>query len=255
MAEQGSFWRRFGGMFRSERGAPPRSVGGSATPVVDEMPQRGAAHKSPLALGSDAAPVPWWRRRQAKQAQAREMSLRVMELAGAMQQHFHRQDARAAELAGALDRVGGTLQQLAEAQRTQGECLANIATHAETTSKHTAQMTETFGRLPDSLVTQAEAIRAVARQLEVSQESDTQLMHSLQHFGRAVDTLSTSGTAQVEVLQQLTTAQRQQHDTLAALVREQSRRQLMIMIVAAVLTLMGLAALVTGAALYVSRSS
>lgn len=252
MAEQRTFWRRIGGMFRAESSEPGDRGRGHAA-VVDDPRQRDPADAAPLAHGESAAPTPWWRRRQAKQAQAREMSLRMMELAGAMKQHFHQQDERAARLAAALERVGGTLQQLADVQGSQGEHLASMVTHAEHSSKHAAQMTETLGRLPDSLVAQAEAIRSVGRQLEVGQEADTQMMHSLQHFGRAVDTLSSSGTAQVEVLQQLTTAQRQQQEALSTLMRAQSRRQLMIMIIATALSLIGLAALVIGAVLYVSN--
>lgn len=253
MAEQRTFWKRFGSIFRSEGGNPGGRGSRDNTTSVEDPPQRDTADTAPLTRSESTTTLPWWRRRQAKQAQAREMSLRMMELAAAMKQHFHQQDERAARLAAALERVGGTLQQLADVQGTQGEHLANIVTHAEHSSKHAAQMNETLGRLPDSLVTQAEAIRSVARQLEVGQEADTQMMHSLQHFGRAVDTLSSSGTAQVEVLQQLTTAQRQQQEALSTLMRAQSRRQLVIMIVATVLSLIGLAALVVAGVLYIGN--
>ncbi|MCK4341082.1 MAG: hypothetical protein KAY37_05085 [Phycisphaerae bacterium] len=187
--------------------------------------------------------MPWWKRRRARQAQTREVSLRLIELAGAMREHFRRQDQRAVELAGSLERVGGILEQLAEAQRSQGECLRTIAEHTDAASKHAVQLSETLGRVPDSLMTQAEAIRTVARQMELAQESHMQLMHSLQQFGQAVDTLGSSGTAQVEVLQQLNTAQREQHESMTVLVREQSRRFLLIMLFAGILALAGIAAL------------
>jgi hypothetical protein len=98
--------------------------------------------------------------------------------------------------------------------------------------------------MPESLLSQAEAIRTVARSLELAQEADTQLMHSLQQFGRAVDTLGSSGTAQVDILQRLNAAQREQHQAFTALVREQGRRFLAVFVVAAVLAVAALAALV-----------
>ena len=81
------------------------------------------------------------------------------------------------------------------------------------------------------------------RQLQVGQESDTQLTQSLQQFGRAVDTLGSAGTSQVEMLQRLNAAQREQHEALVTLVREQSRRFMLILVVGAILAVAALAAL------------
>ncbi len=240
MATQSSFWQRVGNLFRPDdpnaTDVPPMPPLSTSTATVEPA--------APRALTVvDAAATPWWRRRQVRQAQSQEMALRVYELAGAMQQHFRQQDQRAVELAGSLDRVGGILEQLASSQKAQGDYLRTIAERTDVASKHAAALTETLSRMPDSLMTQAEAIRTVARQLEVSQESDTQLMHSLQQFGRAVDTLGESGTAQVQVLHKLNTAQREQHEALTTLVREQSRRFVVVLAIASVVAVAGLAAL------------
>ena len=246
MAKQSSFWQRMGHMFGSEDSdAPPPDARREASAVATDEAPSGAASGSLELVAGDAA-VPWWRRRQARQAQTREMSFRMLELAGALQQHFRQQDQHAVELAGSLDQLGGILEQLADAQRSQGECLRSIAENTKAADQRAAALTETLGRVPDSLVSQAEAIRTVARQLEVSQESDTQLMHSLQHFGQAVDTLGSSGTAQVEVLQQLNAAQREQHDSLTMLVRQQGRRFVLVVILAGILAIASLAALIVG---------
>ncbi len=240
MVEQRSFWHRVGSMFRGNHGSAPSTGGngsGPATAAVDDP--AGSA----LELAAAPEATPWWRRRQAHLAQSREVSHRVMELADAMQQHYRQQDQRAAELSNSLNRVSGILEQLAETQRTQSDWLRTIAERTEVVGQHAAHLGETLSRVPESLATQAEAVRTVARQLEVAQESDTQLMLSLQQFGRAVDTLGSSGTAQVEVLQRLTAAQRDQHESVTALVREHSRWFALVVIVAAVLALAGLAAL------------
>lgn len=249
MSNQDSFWRRMGKMFRSDSGdAEPDSANQAhtlATATRDEADVAGGVfNRLP-----DPQSVPWWRRSQARQAHTRELSVRVTELVGAMQQHFEKQDQRSEQIAGSLDRMGNVLEQLADAQRSNGEYLRAVAEHAEAAAQRTNALNETVGRVPDALLTQAEAIRSVARQVEVSQESNTQLMHSLQQFGRAVDTLGTSGTAQIEVLQKLNSSQREQHDALTTLVREQGRRFVVLMIIAAIIAAVGLVALTIGALL------
>jgi len=189
----------------------------------------------------------WWSRRP---AQSRELSMRVVELADSMQDHFRKQDERAAAMVQSLDRVGGVIEDLAETQKRQGEYLQAIADRTEVVGKHTAGLTEAVGRVPESLLSQAEAIRTVARQLEVSQESDTQLMHSLQQFGRAVDTLGSSGTAQVEILQKLNATQHEQQEAFSSLVQDQTRRFTVIIVVSAILGLAAMIALAVTLAMH-----
>ena len=230
MAEHTSFWQRMGSLFHTGSGAGDGDGAGAGAGTATIEPR------------TTAGGAPWWR--STRQGQRQEVALQMVQLAEALQQHFRQQDARAAELTGSLTRVGGALEQLAETQRTQGECLRAIAEHTEAAGKSTAALTSALGRMPDSLASQAEAIRTVARQLEIAHESDNQLMHSLQQFGRAVDTLGSSGTAQVEVLQRLNAAQCEEHEALSALVREQSRRFLATLAITAFLALVVLGALV-----------
>lgn len=240
MAQALSFWHRVSSLFRSDT----TIAGGNGSSKTAKLPEV-AARTATAALdrAAEIRAVPWWQRRQVRHAQAREAAQCMIELAGALQEHFRQQDQRAAALAASLDRVGGILEQLAESQRSHGECLHNIAAQAETAGRQTAALTDTLGRLPDSLLSQADALRSVARQMDLAQESDTQLVHSLQRFGQAVDTLGTSGTAQVEVLQRLNTAQREQQASLTNLLREQSRRFLLVMMVATFLAVAALAAM------------
>jgi hypothetical protein len=243
MAKAGSLWQRVGGIFRTNH--PPAELWSDTTTrtLAGRTPESLNGRPRALAPAAEPARVSWWQRRQARQMQVRQASQRVVQLADELERYFRRQDERAAELTGSLGHVGGVLEQLAETQRTHSECLRGIAQHTEAGVKHSAMLTETLGRLPDSLVTQAEAIRAVARQLQVGQESDTQLTQSLQQFGRAVDTLGSAGTSQVEMLQRLNAAQREQHEALVTLVREQSRRFMLILVVGAILAVAALAAL------------
>ena len=242
MAGPTSFWQRMTHLFRSETAA----VGAAAPPVL-EPPPEATGTAGPVHMGDDRAGAVWWR--PVRRPPAGELSTRVIELVESMQQHFRQQDQRAAEMTGALDRVGGILEQLADTQRTQGETLRAIEEHSESAGRNAAALTSTLSRVPDSLLAQAEAIRTVARQLDLAQEADNQLMHSLQQFGRAIDTLGSSGTAQVEILQRLNAAQQLQHEAVAALVRDQGRRFLVVVIITGVLALAALAALIVTLAL------
>jgi hypothetical protein len=238
MAGPGSLWQRVNSLFRSA----PSTGDDGLTPRDAPVAEDATLAARPAGRESQRPVFGWWRRPTSPQV--REVSLRVVELAHSLHQHFEQQDRRSAELANSLNRVGGTLEQLAESQRAHGEFLRSIAEHTEAAGKNAAALTDTLGRVPESLLVQAEAIRTVARSLEVSQEADTQLMHSLQQFGKAVDTLGSSGAAQVDILQRLTAAQQAQHEAFAALAREQSRRFLVVVVVTAVLALAALSALV-----------
>jgi hypothetical protein len=239
MAGPVGFWQRVNNLFRpaasaGDDGLTPRDESGAAGGTLMARPPEAAVQRPVFA---------WWRRGR-NSPQVREVSLRVVELAHSLQEHFEQQERRAAEVSNSLNRVGGTLEQLAESQRAHGDFLRSIAEHTEAAGKNAATLTTTLSRVPESLLAQAEAIRTVARSLEVSQEADTQLMHSLQQFGRAVDTLGSSGAAQVDILQRLTAAQQAQHDAFAALAREQSKRFLVVVVVTGVLALAALGTLI-----------
>ncbi len=245
MAEAIPFWQRVGRLFRSGSGnGPPRATGeaGRSSAVASSTAtlERSGALQQRSVLGAPPESIPWWRP-QARRARAEAAGQRVAELALALEEHFRKQDDRAAALANSLDRVGSTLAQLADSQRLQGELLKCIAEHTDSAAKSAAGVVSTLAHVPESLNAQAEAIRGVARQLEIGQESDNQLMHSLQQFGRAVDTLGTSGTAQVEALQRLSTAQQHQNEAFAKLVTEQSRRYVAVVIGTSVLAVAAIA--------------
>ncbi len=221
-----TFWQRLSAVFRT--GESPR--GGDA----------------PVALrptnGDGAGRTFWWPRSR-RASRLTEVSQRVGALADALQAHFDRQDAHAAQLTRALDRVGAVLEQLAETQRAQGECLRAIAAQTEAGSRGVNSLAEAIQRIPDSLKAQADAVRTVARQVELSQESATQLLHAVHNFGRAVDTLGTAGQVQVEALQRLHNAQREEHGAVTELMRTQGRRLLLVSAVGAVLVVAALGTL------------
>jgi len=232
MPETTSFWQRVRGMFRAERGPSAWSdVNGGQAGAAGE----GAA--TGMALDST------WRRKGAT-PQPKDATQRLVALTDRMQEHFTKQEEQATEMSVALQRVGRVLEQLADSQRSQSEYLKTIAAQTESNGRHAASLSDTVSRIPESLLTQAEAIRAVADQMRSSQDADERLLQSLHSFGKAVDTLGTAGAAQVETLQRLSGVQREQHAALSDLVREQSRRFLIVLVIAAVLGLGALAALV-----------
>ncbi len=236
MTKPAGFWNRVRKMFTPERTADSDgSVGVIESAVVDaaDVPEAPP-------LDESAARETSWLRRSGTQ-QMRDVSQRMIALADAMQTHFEQQDERAADLVRSLGRVSDTLENLAESQKSHTDILKAIAAQTEATGKHTAALSDTVGRIPDSLLTQAEAIRTVGEQVRQSQEMDGQLMQSLGTFSRAIDALGSAGSAQVQTLQKLSTAQHDQHEAFTALVREQTKRFVIVLVIAGVV---GVAALI-----------
>jgi chromosome segregation ATPase len=185
---------------------------------------------------STSSLLPWVRRRKSIE-QLREGYERVLELMDAMSRHFEKQDQRAAELSAGVLRVAQTLEQLADAQRTQSQHMASIAGRVDDAVKQSASLATMLREMPPSLQAQAEAVRGVARQMQTATAIDEQLLTSLRQLSEATDSLRASGTAQVETLRQLHDSGRQQQQSLRASVQSQTRLLFIITIIVAVLGL------------------
>jgi hypothetical protein len=250
MPAQTSFWQRIGNMLRGLQGPGAgrnKTNGNGHAYAFDSEPGPDATVPgagSTAGVESDASrPLARSTRREPTIAQMRDGYQRVTELMDAMELHFRQQDARGEQLGAAVDRMATTLEQLKDTGCTQQDHIRTIADHVSEAGKHTALMSESLRQMPRSLQLQAEAVRTMLQQMEISQEADTQLMHSLQQLSRAVEGLSTSATAQVQTLERLHAAEREQKEGLTMLVCEQGRRFVFIIIVAAVLGLGALASL------------
>jgi chromosome segregation ATPase len=241
-----SFWKRVGDVFRAGGAGGDNSNGNNgrirSIDAADASSNGDPGESGPPP--SEAAPrmtlLPWLRR-QPGTPHLPETHQRLITLMDSMQEHFRKQDRQAEQLNSSVDRVANMLEQLAKAQRSAGERIHLIAQQVDVAGKHTASLSDALCQMPATMQAEAEAVRSVARQLEIAHEADTQLMHSLQQFGHAVDSLRQSGTAQVETLERLHAAERGQRETLTDLIRAQGRRFLLVMIVTAAL---GLGALV-----------
>lgn len=168
---------------------------------------------------------------------------RLAALMDAMRAHFESQDRRSEQLTSAVERMAVNLEQLSTAQQAHGACIGSIAAHLETANRHACELRETLARVPSSIQAQAEALRSISRQLELSGEQDAQMALSLQRLGGVVDSLSQAGSAQVDVLQQLRVESDEQRQSLTMLVREQGRRFLIMMIVAGAMVVAALGAM------------
>ncbi|MBK8916189.1 MAG: hypothetical protein IPM64_16610 [Phycisphaerales bacterium] len=150
---------------------------------------------------------------------------RVGEMMSSLERHFDAQDRRAEQLAVAVERVGALLEELARTQQAQEGSLRAIVQQMEVSGRATS---EALSRLPQTLSAQGDSLRSIARQLEGLQESDSQLVISLQKFGGAADALNASGAAQVAALQRLHETSAQRHAESTTLMRDQQRRMWMI---------------------------
>jgi chromosome segregation ATPase len=174
---------------------------------------------------------------------------RLGTLLDSMQDHFDSQDRRAEALTQSVDKVASMLEQMNASQREQTEYMRELAAQNDT-----AAMNDALTRMPASLDSQSEAVRALAQQIEISQESDHRVSHSLRQLGSAVDRVRTASESQLDVFKQLQSREDTQHENLKDLLKEQSRRFLIIISVTAVLALGALGALVT-ALIMVMRSA
>ena len=229
-----TFWKRVGSAFRGDRIAPRNGNGGN-------HPVSTGDSETSVSVAGDSI-FPWVRRRQAIR-QIDERYQRVLELMDVMRTHFEAQDRRAAELTAGIDRVGGTLERLADVQRAQCEGLKHLAERVDVAAKYGGDLASLMIEMPASIQAQAEAMRTVARQMEATRSADGQLTDSLRQFGHATDTLLESGRAQVESLQRLHSSAKYQEDNLRGFVQSQTRLLFVITIIVAVLGLGAISAL------------
>lgn len=257
MSTQSSFWQRVGAMFRGESAG--QSPGNGRRAAAGSNGSHGSLSVADVQVGEPppetGQPGLMARlgRRDPSVHQMRDGYQRLVGMVDALQEHFHKQDERSTQLADSVGRMVGILEQVADSGRSQQEHIRSIADNVNAAGQHTAAMSEALSQMPHSFELQAEAVRTMLRQIEVSQEADTQLMHSLQQLGSAVDALNSSSTAQVQTLERLNAGEHEQKEALTLLVREQSRRFLVIVIVAGILGIGALAAMAITLAVQLSR--
>jgi len=160
---------------------------------------------------------------------------RVLEVMDAIQAHFERQDHRAEQMSQSVERVASTLERLAETQSVQRDALASISTQVDAARKHASTLSATLMEMPASMHAQAEMVRAIAKRLEVSQETDVQLVGSLERFGAAVDALRESTSAHVATLHRMQASDSDMKESLKGVIREQGKRFFAAMVVVGVL--------------------
>lgn len=250
MSTQPSFWTRLGAAFR---GAP---VGADEPLTPDSVPmlaRNGSVDRDDAPPGGFGG---FFNRRGRREREAREMEerqARVNALITGMSAHFDAQERRAEQLNHAIQRVGSTLDRMAEAQSTQARAVESLSRHVESSAHGTAALLTAAQELPASLQANAEAVRCVAKRFEAAEASDARMVDSLQQFGVAIDSLRSSGEAQVQTLHRLNAVDERHHDTLKAFIRLQNRRVIVACIVTVVIVLAAVAGLATAIVLGLGR--
>ena len=242
-----AFWKRIGGAIRGGSSAPRNGFhngnghGGGAVGVVEDGVATTATDPDVSDAGGSSI-FPWVRRQQMVR-QMDQRYQRVIELMDAMRAHFEAQDRRAAELTAGITRVAGTLELLADVQRSQCDGIKDLSARVDVAAKYSGDLAAMLVEMPASLQAQAEAMHSVARQMEAARSSDSQLTDSLRQFGRAADSLHDSGRAQVESLQRLFTSSKDQEENMRGFVHSQTRLLVIITVIVAVLGLGAISAL------------
>ena len=237
MSTGGSFWKRVGSALRADSDHAGDNGGNHGIASVDRD-----EHMFTDRDCDKPSLLPWVRRQRTIERLDQRYQ-RVLEIMDVMSTHFEAQDRRAAEVTAGLARIGGTLEQLAEIQRGQSAGVSSLTKRVDEATKYSADLATMLVEMPASLQAQAQAVHAVARQMESARACDVELTNSLQQFSQAAESLRQSGTAQVESLQNLHDHSRHQRESLRTFVKQQTRLLLIITIIVAVLGLGAVAAL------------
>ncbi len=229
MSSRPSIWNRLGNLLRGDdrSSRSEQNIGGAtmSSSAVDD----------PANVASRVL------RRNPSKRELAERYNRVLELMDALESHFQKQDERSRELNGAVSDMGEILTQLTEAQKSQDASIQTMAENVAVAANHSGKLSETLSQFPASLNAQAEAVQSLSRHLEISQEAEHRVANSLGELGQAVGSLRGSADSQVRTLERLHEREREQRQTLEALVREQSRRFMLVIAVAAILVVAALA--------------
>jgi methyl-accepting chemotaxis protein len=225
-----SFWKRVGNMFRSSDDSEPRNGNGNghgnANPARAEQ---GAKQSTPSEGNWSVA------RREPSSRELKDGYRKVGELMTALQHHFARQDERSEHLTRSVQQVAESLHQLSATQKNQGEYIRAIAERVEGVDEHAARLNDTISKLPSAMDAQAGAVQALSRQVELFQQADQRVAESLTGLSHAVESLGTSAAAQVDTLKLLSTQESEKREALTTLVKDQSRRFLIVLVITAIL--------------------
>ena len=243
MSVSTSVWKRVGHALRTNLSA---NGGDHSAITIQPIATKSTARPNGENGNGSSWHLPWqWGRGRMSKAEQRYQ--RVAELLTALREQFERQDRRAEQLARGVENIGVTLQQLAKTQQSQSASVGKIAERVDEAGKYTAGMSSMLLEMPASLQSQAEAIRAVAKELESTRAVDGKLVDSLQQFSLAADSLRDAGQSQTDTLERLHTSGVEERESLQRFIRQQSQRMLIATIAIGVLaigTLVGLGAVI-----------
>ncbi|MFN0137647.1 MAG: hypothetical protein ACKVS9_16200 [Phycisphaerae bacterium] len=227
MTSTPSFWKRVENFVRGRNGIDDFSV---LTPVHFETARpankngNGNGHVDRDLRGGSLSDWLPWPRKRASVNELREGYARMLELLDAVRGHFDSQDRRSAELNGSIQQIAGTLEQLAQHQRSQGSHIATMAGQIDAVGRASGPLIAGLIELPASLQSQADAVRSVAKRLETAHAEQAQVVDALSRFGDAGETLRQSGEAQVNALSRLHAGSQQLQDALTSAIKQQNRR-------------------------------
>ncbi len=164
---------------------------------------------------------PWFGRGRARKMRAQEQ---LGELARELHAHLEHQRSAAQRMGEALEQISGTLAGMRSAQERTATTLLDLAAKVDVGVKNTAGLAALSVELPATLHAQSEATRAIARQLDVSGEISSQLVHSLQSVAAAAGSLRDAQDAHGrDAAQRHAQAAASQQALQVALARQQHR--------------------------------
>lgn len=170
----------------------------------------------------------FWSRRNSVQTQERLAHL--TDLMTTMQSHFEIRERQADQMNASISNLTQSLERISEAQHRTARSIDALTGHVETSAHRSESLVASMAELPAALQAQAEAVHSVGRGLDSAAQSEARVSAALEQLLPAVDSLSGAGAENARAIKAMIENEARQRETLRALVKQQNRRMIIVMI-------------------------
>lgn len=165
----------------------------------------------------------------------------LSDLVSAVHKHLKSQDEQSAQIAGAVSQLAETVSRLPDAVSGQSEHLSAITEQLESVNARAARWDDTISQIPSLADAQRQTLQAICERIDTSQETQAQVIKSMDGFRDAVGSLSETSTASNRSIKEMQDSAQVRDERLMSLIAEQNRRFNRLFVVTIVLVVMAAA--------------
>lgn len=225
--ERATLWSRVGHWLRpSARSSGPDRFPSIDAPI-DPLGDGSTASSDPGIITADLSSTgPKYRLARTTSAIDRleEEYARVIKIVESVQKHLELQSERGDSMAGSLNRLAESLEQMPETSKAQVELLSAINHQMSVDGACVKRLDENLSQLPRLADAQRETMVSIGRQLDQSRQTDERMGTTLEGFQQAVTLLGEATGASAKALQDLRINASAREERVAALLQVQTRR-------------------------------